>query len=213
MRRATHEGLLNTQAVLSYRPIQEKQAAVLALHMLDDPTNWDNHYRRSSASTILSIVYGWPPVDPSRDSVVEEVHKLAFRVAHAIRPGTYMVESLPWMLYLPEWLAKWKREGRALFRYGTKLFQQLKDEVEMQVVSAFYAILYALTSSNMPCQQRLGEMDSSSCFAAKLMDGKSDLSEQEIVWLAGTMLYVALSPSNTSVIQLIKADDTLLYPD
>lgn len=134
MRRAAHEGF-NIRASTAYQPLQEKESALLASHMLRNPMRWEEHLKRSAASTVLTAVYGWLPIDTSADTLVTRINALAERIVHACAPGAYFVEIFPSMLYLPEWLAKWKREGRAWFRKDTNMFEGFFDEVAMKMVS------------------------------------------------------------------------------
>lgn len=134
MRRAAHEGF-NVRASATYQPLQEKESTLLASHMLRNPTRWDEHLKRSAASTVLSAVYGWLPIDTSADALVERINKLMERIIYACMPGAYLVEIFPSMLYLPEWSAKWKREGRAWFRKDTEMFEGFFDDVKMKLVS------------------------------------------------------------------------------
>ena len=102
MRRAAHEGF-SVRASTTYQPLQEKESALLASHMLRSPTRWNAHLKRSAASTVLSAIYGWLPIDNSADTLVERINALAARIVRACLPGAYLVEIFPSMLYLPEW--------------------------------------------------------------------------------------------------------------
>lgn len=133
MRRAAHDGF-NVRASATYQVLQEKESILLASHFLRDPARWGEHFGRSAASTVLSAVYGWPPIDTSADALVERIDALTKRAVNASAPGAHLVEILPSMLCLPEWLAKWKREGREWFRKDSALFEGFFDEVEMKLV-------------------------------------------------------------------------------
>ena len=134
MRRAAHEGF-NVRASSAYQPLQEKESALLVSHMLRDPHNWDDNLKRSAASTVLSAVYGWLPIDNSADALVTRINELMHRVVLACLPGAYLVEIFPAMLHLPEWMARWKREGRAWFRKDTAMFEGFMEDVRGKMVS------------------------------------------------------------------------------
>lgn len=137
MRRAGHEGF-NVRAAATYQPLQEKESALLALHCLQDPDNWDDHLKRSAASTVLCAVYGWLSIDKSSDPFVDRINKLMHRLVYAALPGSFLVEIFPSMLYLPEWMAKWKREGRRWFEKDTKMFEDLLTDVQNKMVSLWH---------------------------------------------------------------------------
>lgn len=48
-------------------------------------------------------------------------------------PGAYLVDSLPMLMYLPEWLAPFKKEGRRLQERERKFYLELQSEVQDQI--------------------------------------------------------------------------------
>ena len=56
------------------------------------------------------------------------------RVERSARPGAFLVDIFPWMLHLPEWMAKWKRAGQQWFEGNTAFFNGLVREVEENMV-------------------------------------------------------------------------------
>ncbi|KAJ3558862.1 hypothetical protein NM688_g675 [Phlebia brevispora] len=166
MRRAAHAGFAG-KATAAYQPLQEKESALLALHILDDPEKWSSHLKRSVASTMLCAVYGWLSIDSSADSMVKRINDLMERVFHATLPGNYLVEFFPSMLHLPTWMAKWKREGLEWRRRDTEMFESFIGDVQSRV--------------------QLGGSDP--CFAGALLENrdKHGLSYREMAWLAGAM--------------------------
>lgn len=134
MRRAAHEGF-NIRAAAKYQPLQEKESALLALRCLQDPDNWDDHLKHSAASSVLCAVYGWLSADKSADPFIDRIYQFMDRLTHAALPGSYLVEIFPSMLYLPDWMAKWKREGCRWFRKDTQVFEGLLADVQNNMVS------------------------------------------------------------------------------
>lgn len=134
MRRAAHEGF-NAHTAVKYQPLQEKEAALLALGCLQDPDKWNDHLQRSPASTIFCAVYGWLSGDKSSDPFIDRIYPFMERLTHAAMPGSYLVEIFPSMIYLPEWMAKWKREGRKWFKKDTQAFERLLSDVQNKMVS------------------------------------------------------------------------------
>ena len=110
---------------------------LLLSHMIQEPDIWDEHLRRSAASTVLAAVYGWPPLDKSADPLVERINDLMHRLVRACLPGAHMVEIFPWMLHFPDWMAKWKREAKGWFKKDTKMFEGFMDDVRTKMVTVF----------------------------------------------------------------------------
>lgn len=93
-------------------------------------------HRRSAASTVLSSVYGWPPIEVKDDGLVARINDLMHRLVRSALPGAYLVEIFPLMKYLPPWAAKWKREGLDWHAKDTKMFEDMMRDVQDRVVSA-----------------------------------------------------------------------------
>lgn len=92
------------------------------------------NYCRSAASATLCAIYGWDPIEPEDDPLVERVNALTHRVVRAALPGAYLVEVFPIMKYLPSWMAKWKREGLEWFMKDSRLFEGFLADVEERMV-------------------------------------------------------------------------------
>ncbi|KIP04732.1 hypothetical protein PHLGIDRAFT_75427 [Phlebiopsis gigantea 11061_1 CR5-6] len=135
VRKAGHEGF-NTRAVEAYRPMQEEHAARRVSALLIDPTNIDSHIRRSAASTVLSVIYGWQALDPSMDSVMQVINNWVDKTAREAVPR-HLVEIFPWMLHIPTALAPWKKWALQQRHEDRRLFQGfvegMKDTTESKV--------------------------------------------------------------------------------
>ncbi|KAJ3558856.1 hypothetical protein NM688_g680 [Phlebia brevispora] len=167
LRRAAHDGL-NARASVAYQPLQEKESAQLLVHMLKDPENWDVNLKRSAASMVLCGVYGWLSVDETATGFIQRITQLMKRITCACLPGAYLVEIFPFMLYLPAWTAKWKREGSKWYQHDTRMLEGVMADVGAKL--------------------RAGTSEPS--FAATLIENETrwNLTRREAAWLAGTMV-------------------------
>ncbi len=52
--------------------------------------------------------------------------------------GNYFVDIFPFMMYIPTWMAKWKREGYAWFKKDTDMFVGLVEDVKAGLVSVSF---------------------------------------------------------------------------
>ena len=122
---------------------------MLVARLLQDPGQWYALIGQNVASTMLSIVYDWHPDDPRTTSVVERIYQMAHRLAYAAIPGNYLVEMFPIMLHLPDWLAGWKRDGRAWFKKDSEMYIELLKGVQDKMVrfSMTWCIIMTLTHS------------------------------------------------------------------
>jgi hypothetical protein len=57
------------------------------------------------------------------------------RVTDTTVPGTFLVEMLPWMEYLPDFLAPWRVWAKKHFREHTAFLERLYRDAKAQIVS------------------------------------------------------------------------------
>ena len=50
----------------------------------------------------MSIVYDYPTLESENDPAVKNIEDFMFRICDAMKPGRYLVDILPWMMYIPE---------------------------------------------------------------------------------------------------------------
>lgn len=85
----------------------------------------------------MSIVYDHPPIKSEDEPYVVRINDFVERIVRAAYPGAHFVELFTWMRYLPEWMAKWKREAMKWFRHDSAFFIGLYDDVAKRVVRSF----------------------------------------------------------------------------
>jgi hypothetical protein len=86
---------------------------------------------------ILSVVYDIPELVSNKDFIVKEMNKMADEIAKAAAPGAYLADFFPWMLYIPSFLAKWKRDAEGKFKKYCDLSGDLFRQVERRIVNYF----------------------------------------------------------------------------
>ncbi|KAG2121715.1 cytochrome P450 [Suillus cothurnatus] len=127
--RTIHTHLL-PKAAEAYQPLQISYAKNTVINILNDPHNFQDHARTYAAATSMKIAYGKTTPTSATDPEVKRVTELADKVRTALHPGAYLVDSIPWLKYLP-WYA---RELRDSCRDSQKLFIEqlgrLKQELE-----------------------------------------------------------------------------------
>ncbi|KAJ7081461.1 cytochrome P450, partial [Mycena crocata] len=189
LRKAAHEGL-NVRASEAYQPLQEIEAVVLVDNLIKEPDFWDDHLKRSAASTVLTAVYGTRPIESKDDPLVTRINDLMHRLVRATLPGAFLVEIFPAMKMLPTWITKWKREGLEWHRKDTKMFQQFMDGVRDETQGI-----------NKPS------------FASSLVEHEKRhaLTQKEESWLAGTMFGAGAETTAAALSVFILA--MRLYPD
>jgi hypothetical protein len=102
--RRAAQAALNKEAVRDFYPILTKEATLLVSALLTSSSSSDRvkHFQRAGTSVIMSILYDYPTVISEHDTIVEEIDKYNKRVTYSARPGNFLVELFPWMMYIPE---------------------------------------------------------------------------------------------------------------
>ena len=74
---------------------------MLALALIQNPSNLEKHLQRHASSIMLTVNYNFPPVESEDDPAVVGAVKYVERMMHEMRPGTRLVEFFPWLRYVP----------------------------------------------------------------------------------------------------------------
>ncbi|OJA12681.1 hypothetical protein AZE42_10986 [Rhizopogon vesiculosus] len=110
MRRVLHTHL-QPKAAEEYQPLQMTHAKKGVLSILDDPHNFRNHTETYAATTSMKIAYGKDKItfatDP--DSSDREAHQSNDRLLKVMRPGSYLVDTISWLKYIPWYGQELKR--------------------------------------------------------------------------------------------------------
>ncbi|KAH9022741.1 cytochrome P450 [Lactarius deliciosus] len=177
-RRAAHQGLTKA-AVRNYHSILRKEGVLLTSALLVDPGALEKHFKRTTASTMMSILYDYPTLRSENEKSVKEAFAYADRMSGSAAPGAYLVELLPWMLHIPERFARWKYEGNRDFTRFNTLFESL-----------FNRVLSALSEGS--------ERPS---ISASVFEGSGDnqLSRQEMAWLVGALFVAGAETTSTTM--------------
>ncbi|THU96695.1 cytochrome P450 [Dendrothele bispora CBS 962.96] len=189
MRRVTHEGL-HKGIAKNYFPVQEKEAIYLAAAMIKDPSSWDEHCRRTAASTIMSLIYDTPLIKDEKEPSVAYINDCVARITRAASPGAHYVEQFTWMKYLPSAIAPWKKYAEEWNKKDELVFKGLYNSVCKRVAS--------------------GDDRPSFC-ATIIKDKLNELSNTEATYLAGSIYAAGAETSATVLAWFMHA--MLLNPD
>ncbi|KAK0469620.1 cytochrome P450 [Desarmillaria tabescens] len=92
----------NSRAVPAYYPVQMKATLVLLQQLLKSPDEFVRHGRHHAGSVIMKTVYGYD-VDPNGDRFVVLVDRAMESLRIIGNVGTFLVDYIPSMKYLPRW--------------------------------------------------------------------------------------------------------------
>lgn len=97
-----------------------------------DPTCYENWFERYAGSVIMRLAYG-KSIKSKDDPRLRAVLKCAHDIERAASPGAYLVDTMPLLMWLPNWLAPFKREANRLFEEHFALFHELQNEVKAEI--------------------------------------------------------------------------------
>ncbi|KAG0696579.1 cytochrome P450 [Suillus ampliporus] len=130
MRKALHTHL-QPKAAEAYQPLQMSHAKDTVLNILDDPYNFHNHVITFAGTTVMKVAYGKNTPTSATDPDVIEINQLVRMTGALIRPGAYLVDTIPWLKYLP-WYG---RDLRRWFERSEKLSTGNLNRVKGQMQS------------------------------------------------------------------------------
>ncbi|KAH9925304.1 cytochrome P450 [Fomitopsis serialis] len=165
-------GTLNARNAPTLHAVQEAKAAQLVSRLSDDPRNFRQHIRWLVASIVLEITYGLV-VDSYEDPLVCVVQQAMDDFSKMAAPGAYLVDSFPFLMYIPEWFpgADFKRKARKHLELGVRIKDELYDTVKEQVAKgtampSFTAELIQNNPDPTPEEKELYSRNAISFYAA-----------------------------------------------
>ncbi|KAJ5670969.1 hypothetical protein N7507_000096 [Penicillium longicatenatum] len=91
------------RVALQYVPLQEVEAHRLLWRILKDKDNITQHIQAEAGAVILQITYGYRPEPHQKDVLVNLVNVALEHFSIASTPGTWLVDIIPALKYLPAW--------------------------------------------------------------------------------------------------------------
>jgi len=124
--------LTMTQMAMSYQPMQILESTKLLHDLILSPSDYERHFERYSGGLIFRIGYG-KRVDTGNEPHIRQIMLVNHTVERVASPGAYLVDTLPFLNYLPKFLSPWKREADFLHDREIKLFRSLLIDVKNEM--------------------------------------------------------------------------------
>ncbi|KAI0264227.1 cytochrome P450 [Gloeopeniophorella convolvens] len=103
LRRNVLDRGLRPGAAASYRPLQQTRTRVLLSRLLATPYEWGAHIEVLQGELILAATYGYD-VQGHTDRKLEVARRMSDIASAVALPGALLVNHLPFLRYIPEWL-------------------------------------------------------------------------------------------------------------
>lgn len=127
-RKALHAHLQQRSAT-AYKPIQLKNAKNYILDCLRDPEHHLNHGRRYAASVVMTVGYGKTTPTSYADPEVRAINLSLARMGVTMRPGAHLVDTFPFLKYIPGYLSHLRRYGEEEKALFTGLVQMVREHL------------------------------------------------------------------------------------
>lgn len=111
---------LNVRVSQSYRALQDIESKQLLHDMLASDNTFSDIFHRYSSSLIYALAYG-RRLPLGTEEEVKAIDQVMENFLYAARIGTWVVDALPVLNYLPNILAPWKRYANTLHEFESKL--------------------------------------------------------------------------------------------
>ncbi|KAJ6561900.1 cytochrome P450 [Mycena capillaripes] len=183
-RRVLH-GSFMQKASDTYKPIQSLESKQLMWELIQTPAKYREHIERYATSVVVVVTYGRRVHDIFNDEVVCLNRETQDFLTSINIPGKYLVESVPALLYLPNFLTPWRTEAlkqRARDKeYLTRLVQEVKTKMETGRAQPSF------------CRQLIEDRK------------KNDMSDLEIAYTCGTPFGAGVETSAGSIASFMLA--------
>lgn len=112
----------------SYQPSQSLELKRMLYDLIREPSKYETWFERYASGLIFRIGYG-KTVVTGEEAHVRQALLIVHSVERIASPGAYLVDTIPILKYLPEWMAPFKKEGRQLHEAELKFFRTLINDV------------------------------------------------------------------------------------
>ncbi|KAI0331709.1 cytochrome P450 [Cubamyces sp. BRFM 1775] len=98
--------------VAQYQPSQRHCVAILLKRLSEDSSDLDKQMKSYSCTVLLNVMYGLHVDHADIPRYAEILSWLESAIAEAFQPGAFLVEFIPWLRYVPDWLlgTRWKEK-------------------------------------------------------------------------------------------------------
>jgi len=173
--------------------IRDAKVAGLLLRLSRSPAEFHAHLRWFVASVVFQVTYGHN-VESSDDSMVKQAEQVMDDWAAAVKPGAFLVDSLPFLQYVPDWFPG--TGFKAVAKQMRQRLHNLRDEP--------YNIV----------KEQVKDGTALPCMVASLLESNSNPTpEEESLWkTTATAVYAGSADTTVSALAsffLVMS----LYPD
>lgn len=131
-RRFIHHVAMSSVAS-TYRTEQTLEATRMLHDIVRAPEDYGTIFECASVGIGMRLLYGLR-LGSGRDRECRMIIAIVHELERVGSPGAYLVDIFPWMLYIPDFLAPWKRDLKAKERQTDAFFTEMVDRTKKAMV-------------------------------------------------------------------------------
>ncbi|KAH8113547.1 cytochrome P450 [Phellopilus nigrolimitatus] len=117
-RKNIHAVIGSKSAVSRFYPLQDTEVRRFLLRVLEEPEKLEHHIRTEAGAIILKISHGYTIEPREQDPLVNLADEALAQFSSAVQPGAWLVDVLPILRHVPDWVPgtgfkrtalRWKR--------------------------------------------------------------------------------------------------------
>ncbi|KUI57327.1 O-methylsterigmatocystin oxidoreductase [Cytospora mali] len=139
-RRLMHNTIGSKASAARFNALQEVEVHRFLLRLLEQPAGLLGHIRTEAGAIILKLGYGYTINPHELDPLVDIADRALEQFSAATVPGVWLVDTLPFLRYLPEWMpgAGFKKTARQWKATLMELAERPMQFVRKQMVEQHY---------------------------------------------------------------------------
>ncbi|KAF2179947.1 cytochrome P450 [Zopfia rhizophila CBS 207.26] len=130
-RKFTHY-VTNTTVANSYHSTQILESTRMLRDLIRSPKEYEHWFERYASGLIFRLAFG-KTIKTGNEELVGRILKIVHAVERVASPGAYLVDSFPSLMYLPRFVAPFKRELTQLHEQELMLFRGLMEDVREEL--------------------------------------------------------------------------------
>jgi len=123
-RRRLFQKYFHPSEIKIHQPRELEYAHKMLRRLLDSPERFIDHVRFMAGAITIAIAYGLE-IQAEDDPYIEIAEQALIGLAASAAPGAFLVDSIPILKYVPEWMpgAGWKRKAKEWCGWTMKLLE------------------------------------------------------------------------------------------
>ncbi|KAH9986732.1 cytochrome P450 [Russula compacta] len=190
---------LRPGAITSYRPVIQAKTHLLLSRLLANPDQWEAHLELFQGESILAMTYGYEAQERN-DRMIDASKTMNKFGEDRILPGASLVNHLPFLRHIPEWLPWFSYKPQA------RIGREIGNQVLYPPMKFVKESMLKGTARPSLALENFQEVESQ-----KLSESEREKAEESIAGALGSIYVAGADTTISATLSFVAA--MLLYPD